>query len=211
MATPGTASGENHSSDNQKCGLKLTRPRPSSSCCSCAMRPASALSSMVTPSWPIRRSRSRSSGQSSHSFGGSTAGFAIRPVYCRLGQRPGAEARGCAKHEVRTAQPADPARSPRPRDVLYPEGLSPEGVSLMRAVCRFAVAAVLCCLAGPAVGGQHSAAAAEGPPAAAKPSQKPAAQPEAQPEPQPDQPQYEGTVVVSSAGNGEKLINATAT
>ena len=81
----------------------------------------------------------------------------------------------------------------------------------MRAVCRFAVAAVLCCLAGPAVAAQHSAAAAKDPQAAAKPEQKPAPKPDAKPEPQPDQPKYEETVVVSASRSEEKLINAPAT
>src|SRR5438045_1640329 len=84
MATPGTPSGENHSSDNQKCGRKLPRPRPSSSCCNDAIRSARTLPSMVTPSWHMRRSSRRSSGQSAHSSGGSTGSFAIPPVYGEL-------------------------------------------------------------------------------------------------------------------------------
>ena len=48
MATPGTPSGENHSSDSQKCGLKCTSPRPSSSCWSVAIRSARTLSSMLS-------------------------------------------------------------------------------------------------------------------------------------------------------------------
>ena len=74
MATPGTPSGENHSAESQKCGVKLVRPRASSSRWSSAIRGSSALPSMVTPSWQIRRSSSRSSGHVDHSSAGTTAG-----------------------------------------------------------------------------------------------------------------------------------------
>lgn len=76
----------------------------------------------------------------------------------------------------------------------------------MNAVCRFALAAVLCCMAWPV-------AAAQQPPPAPKDPQ--AAKPEQKPEPKPDQPaeqpKYEETVVVSASRNEEKLINAPAT
>ena len=78
----------------------------------------------------------------------------------------------------------------------------------MKAVCRFALAAALSCVAAPAHGARSSRAAREGPAAAApKPEQKP----DPKPEPQPDQPKYEETVVVSASSTEEKLINAPAT
>src|SRR6185503_2976757 len=74
----------------------------------------------------------------------------------------------------------------------------------MNAVCRFALAAVLCGVAVSPVRAQQPA-----PPqtAAPKPEQKPAPKPD-QP---PNQPKYEETVVVSASRTEEKLINAPAT
>src|SRR5450759_1567422 len=78
----------------------------------------------------------------------------------------------------------------------------------MNAVCRFALAAVLCWLPAPAVGAQQPAPPAKDPQAAEKPEQKPAPKPEQKP----DEPQkYEETVVVSASRTEEKLINAPAT
>src|SRR5689334_10152783 len=75
----------------------------------------------------------------------------------------------------------------------------------MNAVCRFALAVVLCC-------GTASVLAAQPAPAPKDPQ---AAKPEQKPEPKPDQPaeqpKYEETVVVSASRNEEKLINAPAT
>src|SRR2546429_370730 len=134
------------------------------------MRSASTLSSMLTPSWHIRRSRSFSSGQSCHSSAGSTGAFAIPSVY-------------------------NPYRS------------SPEGVSLMNAVCRFALAAVLSGAAVPAVSAQQPAPAKDPQAAAAKPEQKP----DTKPDQPPEKPKYEETVIVSASRTEEKLINAPAT
>jgi outer membrane receptor protein involved in Fe transport len=76
----------------------------------------------------------------------------------------------------------------------------------MKAVCRFALAAVLCCVAAPVVGAQQ-------PPPAPKDPQT--AKPEQKPEPKPDQPaeqpKFAETVVVSASRTEEKLINAPAT
>jgi outer membrane receptor protein involved in Fe transport len=77
----------------------------------------------------------------------------------------------------------------------------------MNAVCRLALAAVLCGAAAPAVSAQQSAPAKDPQAAAAKPDQKPAPKPD-QPA---DQPKYEETVVVSASRSEEKLINAPAT
>jgi outer membrane receptor protein involved in Fe transport len=78
----------------------------------------------------------------------------------------------------------------------------------MNAVCRCALAAVLCWLPAPAVGAQQPAPPTKDPQAAEKPEQKPAPKPE----PKPDEPQkYEETVVVSASRTEEKLINAPAT
>jgi len=74
------------------------------------------------------------------------------------------------------------------------------------ALCRFALAAILCVVAAPVVNAQP-AAPPKDPQAAAKPEQKPAPKPD---EP-PDQPKYEETVVVSASRSEEKLINAPAT
>lgn len=74
----------------------------------------------------------------------------------------------------------------------------------MKAVCRFALAALLCGPAAPVMGAQQSA-----PPA--KDSQAPAQKPDPKPEQSPDQPKYEETVVVSASRTEEKLINAPAT
>jgi iron complex outermembrane receptor protein len=76
----------------------------------------------------------------------------------------------------------------------------------MNAVCRFALAAVLCCGTAPVVAAQQPAPAPKDP-QAAKPEQKP----EPKPEQPAEQPKYEETVVVSASRNEEKLINAPAT
>ena len=74
----------------------------------------------------------------------------------------------------------------------------------MKAVCCFALAAMLAGVATPASGAQQPS-----PPS--QPTQPPA-KPEPKPEPAPDEPQkYEETVVVSASRNEEKLINAPAT
>src|SRR5437867_3739358 len=75
MATPGTPSGVNHSSDSQKCGVNAASPRPSSSFCKSVIRSARTLFSTATPSCPTRKSSSFSSGQSAHSSGGTTRSF----------------------------------------------------------------------------------------------------------------------------------------
>jgi outer membrane receptor protein involved in Fe transport len=79
----------------------------------------------------------------------------------------------------------------------------------MKAVCCFALSALLCGAAVPASGAQQPAAPAQNPPAVPpKPEQKP----EQKPEPKPDEPQkYEETVVVSASRTEEKLVNAPAT
>jgi outer membrane receptor protein involved in Fe transport len=77
----------------------------------------------------------------------------------------------------------------------------------MKAVCRFALAAVLCAVTAQAVSAQQPAPAKDPQAAAPKPEQKPAPKPD-QP---PDQPKYEETVVVSASRSEEKLINAPAT
>ena len=81
----------------------------------------------------------------------------------------------------------------------------------MKAVCRFALAALLSSLAATtALGGQATPPkdpqAAK--PAAPKPEQKPDQKPEQKPE---DQQKYEETVIVSASRTEEKLINAPAT
>ena len=65
----------------------------------------------------------------------------------------------------------------------------------MNALCRFALAAVLCGVAVPAVSAQQAAPAKDPQAAAAKPDQKPAPKPD-QPA---DQPKYEEVVVVSAS------------
>jgi outer membrane receptor protein involved in Fe transport len=81
----------------------------------------------------------------------------------------------------------------------------------MKAVCRFALAAMLCGVAAPAVSAQQSAPAKDPQATPAKPDQKPAPKPDAKPEPPDQPPKYEETVVVSASRNEEKLINAPAT
>jgi outer membrane receptor protein involved in Fe transport len=81
----------------------------------------------------------------------------------------------------------------------------------MKAVCRFALAALLCGVAAPAVSAQQSVPAKDPQAAAPKPEQKPAPKPDAKPDQPPDQPKYAETVVVSASRNEEKLINAPAT
>src|SRR5688572_7782137 len=84
---------------------------------------------------------------------------------------------------------------------------SPRGAGglRMKAVCCFALTALMCGAAIPASGAQPPATTAQNPPPAPpKPEQKP--------EPKPDEPQkYEETVVVSASRTEEKLINAPAT
>src|SRR5258708_23317375 len=80
---------------------------------------------------------------------------------------------------------------------------------MMKGVCHFALAAVLCGLAVPGAGAQQPAPPAKDSQAAAKPAQKPEPKPE--PEQQPEQPKYEEVVVVSASRTDEKLINAPAT
>lgn len=77
----------------------------------------------------------------------------------------------------------------------------------MKAVCRFALAAVLCCVTATTVVGQQQPPPAPKDPQAAKPEQKP----EPKPDQPAEQPKYEETVVVSASRNEEKLINAPAT
>jgi outer membrane receptor protein involved in Fe transport len=77
----------------------------------------------------------------------------------------------------------------------------------MKAVCRFALAAVICGLAVPAVSAQQPAPAKDPQATSGKPDQKPAPKPDQPPE----QPKYEETVVVSASRSEEKLINAPAT
>src|SRR3954468_10891630 len=79
----------------------------------------------------------------------------------------------------------------------------------MKAVCRFALAALLCAAAVPAAAGPQAPTPAKPPQATApKPEQKP----DQKPEPKPDEPQkYEETVVVSASRTEEKLVNAPAT
>ena len=75
----------------------------------------------------------------------------------------------------------------------------------MKAVCCFALMALMSGAATPASGAQPPATTAQNPPPAPpKPEQKP--------EPKPDEPQkYEETVVVSASRTEEKLVNAPAT
>ena len=77
----------------------------------------------------------------------------------------------------------------------------------MKAVCRFALAAVVCAVTAQAVSAQQPAPVKDPQATAPKPEQKPAPKPD-QP---PDQPKYEETVVVSASRSEEKLINAPAT
>jgi iron complex outermembrane receptor protein len=77
----------------------------------------------------------------------------------------------------------------------------------MKAVCRFALAAVLCGVAVPAVSAQQPAPAKDPQAAAAKPEQKP----DPKPDQPPEKPKYEETVIVSASRTEEKLINAPAT
>ena len=79
----------------------------------------------------------------------------------------------------------------------------------MKAVCRFALAAVLCAAAAPAVSAQQPAAPAQGSAAAGRPS-RPRSRTRS-PSSSPTQPKYEETVVVSASRTEEKLINAPAT
>src|SRR5260221_13073479 len=82
----------------------------------------------------------------------------------------------------------------------------------MKAVCRFALAAVLTVAAAPALRAQQAAAPAKDPQAAKPPEGKPAQKPAEKPEQKPDEPQkYEETVVVSASRTEEKLVNAPAT
>jgi outer membrane receptor protein involved in Fe transport len=82
----------------------------------------------------------------------------------------------------------------------------------MKAVCRVALAAVLCGISAPAVSAQQPAPAKDPQAAAAKPEQKPEQKPAPKPDEQPPvQPKYEETVVVSASRTEEKLINAPAT
>src|SRR3954447_6999420 len=79
----------------------------------------------------------------------------------------------------------------------------------MKAVCRFALAALLCAAAVPVAAAPQVTTPAKDPQATApKPEQKP----DQKPEPKPDEPQkYEETVVVSASRTEEKLVNAPAT
>jgi outer membrane receptor protein involved in Fe transport len=80
----------------------------------------------------------------------------------------------------------------------------------MNAVCRYALAAVLCAAVAPAVNAQQPAAPAKDPQTASPPAQKP--DPKTDPKTDPQDPaKYEETVVVSASRNEEKLINAPAT
>jgi outer membrane receptor protein involved in Fe transport len=78
----------------------------------------------------------------------------------------------------------------------------------MNAVCRFALAAVLCAASAPLAAAQAPAPAKDPQTTAAKPEQKPEPKPETKPE---EQQKYEETVVVSASRTEEKLINAPAT
>src|SRR5437762_10904856 len=80
----------------------------------------------------------------------------------------------------------------------------------MKALCRFALAAVLCAAVAPAANAQQPAAPAKDPQAAPKPAPKPDPQTDPKTDPQ-DPAKYEETVVVSASRNEEKLINAPAT
>src|SRR3954453_16331630 len=79
----------------------------------------------------------------------------------------------------------------------------------MKAVCRFALAALLCAAAVPVAAAPQAPTPAKAPQATApKPEQKP----DQKPEPKPDEPQKdEETVVVSASRTEEKLVNAPAT
>src|SRR3954452_3816252 len=83
----------------------------------------------------------------------------------------------------------------------------------MKAVCRFALAALLCAAAVPVAAAPQATTPAKDPQATAqKPEQKPEQKPDQKPEPKPDEPQkYEETVVVSASRTEEKLVNAPAT
>src|SRR5436190_16823640 len=76
----------------------------------------------------------------------------------------------------------------------------------MNALCRFALAAVLCAAVAPAANAQQPAAPAKDPQTAPKPAPKP--DPKSDPQ---DPAKYEETVVVSASRTEEKLINAPAT
>jgi len=82
----------------------------------------------------------------------------------------------------------------------------------MNALCRVALAAMLCGAAVPALNAQQPAAPPKDPQTAAQPpAQRPAQKPDPKTDPQADPTKYEETVVVSASRNEEKLINAPAT
>src|SRR3982751_6852047 len=79
----------------------------------------------------------------------------------------------------------------------------------MKAVCRFALAALLCAAAVPVAAAPQSTPPAKDPQATAPKAEQ---KPDQKPEPKPDEPQkYEETVVVSASRTEEKLVNAPAT